>query len=167
MKKQKLIIITLILLLLCGITALTLIHVKNTAKKVATSTSTGPTKDEKAAEDKVNAENKDTYVKSDDPAQTGSSTPPSNISITLKKDGSSLVVITKLTNYSDGDCELDVTNGDVSKIYSAKVIYQPEASTCAGFSVPIDQIGKGNWNIKLKVTSGGVTNSETVQYAST
>lgn len=94
-------------------------------------------------------------------------TPPTNndgITITPSTSGDTVVITTKLVGYSDGTCTLDVTNGAKTNTQTANVIYAPNYSTCAGFTVPKSSLGSGNWNIALSVLSGGNTTSKTVTY---
>lgn len=90
-------------------------------------------------------------------------TPPqdtSNIVITPSQDGSQVTVTTKLLGYSDGTCNLTATNGAKLATQTAAVMFQREYSTCAGFTVPVSQLGTGTWNITLSVTSGGSTQTK-------
>jgi len=88
-----------------------------------------------------------------------------NITVTATKSGSDQVVVsTKLAGYSDGSCSLHVSNGNKVNDQTAQVIYAPNFSTCAGFSVPISQLGSGTWSISLTVTSGGVTTTKNISY---
>lgn len=87
---------------------------------------------------------------------------PDNVSITATQtDSSTVTVQTKLVGYSDGSCTLTATNGSKTFNQTAQVIYAPDFSTCAGFSVPVSQLGTGTWNVKLDVTSRGNTQSKT------
>lgn len=54
--------------------------------------------------------------------------------------------------YSSGTCKLTVKNADKTTSQTAEIIYQPEYSMCAGFTVPVSTIGAGNWDITLEVT---------------
>lgn len=93
--------------------------------------------------------------------------PPSNpsaISITPSTSGNQVIIETKLTGYSDGTCALNITNGSQHLSQNAQVIYAPTFSSCAGFSIPISQLGNGTWNITLTVTSGGIATSKSVTY---
>lgn len=56
---------------------------------------------------------------------------------------------------TSGTCKLTLTNGD-GKTYSASadVASNPSSATCQGFNVPLNQLGSGNWNISISVTSG-------------
>lgn len=65
----------------------------------------------------------------------------------------SVTVFTELHNFDSGTCNLTVTNADKTVTQSAGVIYQPEFSSCAGFSIPISQLGKGIWSINLTVST--------------
>lgn len=88
---------------------------------------------------------------------------PDNVQLTATQtDSSTVTVKTTLAGYSDGSCTLNVTNG--SKVYSqtVQVIYAPDFSSCAGFSVPISQLGTGTWSIKLDVTSRGNSQTKTI-----
>ncbi len=95
-------------------------------------------------------------------------TPPTtsnNIQLTAQKTSDSQVtVITKLYGYSDGTCSLEVTNGTHVNKQVAKVIFQPEYSTCAGFNVPISSLGTGQWNISLTVSSGGSNQTKSIVF---
>lgn len=123
----------------------------------------GPTVQQKAQQ--KTAEENQKLQETQTPKNT---TPPntgltaSNITLTTERasDGS-LTVFTKLTNITDGTCQLIVTNGAASSTLNASIIYQPEYSSCAGFSVPTTDLGTGNWHIALTVTtsSGQASNS--------
>ena len=83
-----------------------------------------------------------------------------SLSTQIESDGS-LTVMTQLVNYSDGNCDLTVSNGNNLITKSAIVIYQPTFSTCAGFNIPASELGSGNWQISLSVTSEGQVNTKT------
>jgi hypothetical protein len=89
-------------------------------------------------------------------------TNPDNIVLSAQQSSSDAATITtKLYSYSDGQCELTVTNSGAQYKKSAPVIYQSEFSTCAGFNVPVSSLGPGTWNISLSVTSGGISQVKT------
>jgi cytoskeletal protein RodZ len=94
------------------------------------------------------------------------STPTSSDSIVLdvSQNNPNVVITTKLYGYSDGTCTLNISNGSKSATQDAPVMFQAEYSTCAGFSVPVDQLGSGAWTVKLSVTSGGKTLTKEVSY---
>lgn len=75
---------------------------------------------------------------------------------------STVTVFSKLYGYSDGSCELKITNGARATSQNAPIIYQREFSSCAGFSVPINSVGTGNWTITLAVTSAGSTETKSI-----
>lgn len=75
-----------------------------------------------------------------------------------------MVITTKLYGYSNGSCQLSISNGTRNIVRQAEVMYQSQYSTCAGFSVPISELGDGTWKIKLDVISGGVTLSKELSY---
>ncbi len=85
-----------------------------------------------------------------------------NIELSATQDDSNTVtIVAKLYGASDGTCDVAVSNGAKKVSKTAEVIYQPAYSTCAGFSVEKDELGPGTWNIKLVVSSGSNTYSET------
>lgn len=79
---------------------------------------------------------------------------PSNITLSATQTDSMVTITTKLVGYSDGECALVVGSDNGSLTRKAEIIYQPEFSTCAGFSIDTAELGKGTWNISLTVTSG-------------
>jgi len=94
-------------------------------------------------------------------------TPPANnngITITPRTSGNSVIIGTKLVGYSDGTCTLTATNGSKTNTQTADVIYAPNYSTCAGFSIPKATLGPGTWNLTLSVSSGGNTTSKSTTY---
>ncbi len=82
---------------------------------------------------------------------------PGNIQIDAKQEGSSVTISTRLTGYSDGTCNLLITNGSRTNTKTAQVVYASQFSTCAGYSVPVSEFGNGMWSLKLSVTSGDTT----------
>lgn len=97
----------------------------------------------------------------------GTYTPPSSnngIAIQPSQSAGNVAISVKLAGYSDGDCTLTITNGTKTASRQAKIIYAPSFSTCAGFTVPISDIGTGTWKIALDIVSGGVTTSKSVTY---
>jgi hypothetical protein len=94
-----------------------------------------------------------------------SSTPPTTpvkIDITSKQESNGTITVsTKLYGISSGSCTLQANNGSKSITQTATVIFQPEFSTCAGFSVPKTALGSGTWNIVITVVKDGVSSSNT------
>lgn len=98
---------------------------------------------------------------------SGDYTPPSDnagIAMTPSTSGDKVVVSTQLTGYSDGACKLTAVNGAKTNSQTANIIYAPGYSTCAGFTVPVNDLGKGTWSLTLDVTAGGITNTKTTTY---
>ena len=93
------------------------------------------------------------------------STPPTNanIELTAKEESNDTVTITsKLAGVSSGTCNIEISNGATKISRQVAVIYQPEFSTCAGFSIPISELGTGLWNILLTVNSPTGSSSKTI-----
>ena len=131
-----------------------------------TDASSGSTAEQKQQEDTANAELKKQAadIDKDGPASSNA-TPTTSIDLSAEQAADNTVtVFTTLKGYSDGSCLLTITNGGKTINQSAAVIYQQEASICAGFSVPIDPLGKGTWTIDLAVTSNGTTVSKNIEY---
>lgn len=87
-----------------------------------------------------------------------------SIVLGVSQNNPNVVVTTKLYGYSDGACVLSISNGDKSTTLNAPVMFQPEYSTCAGFSMPVEQLGSGKWTMKLSITSGGKTLTKESSY---
>lgn len=115
------------------------------------------------AEAKADAEAKKQLVEKGNESSNGSniSDPPSDsgpviTSLTAKQESNgSVTVFTRLLSGTDGKCELTIKNGAQTANRTADIIYQPEFSTCAGFSLPISSVGYGSWSITL--SAGGST----------
>jgi hypothetical protein len=92
--------------------------------------------------------------------QTTTETPTPNSSFTLsakqESDGS-VTIIAKIQNVGSGTCALTITNGAKTYSDSADVIYQPDYSSCAGFTIAKEKLGAGTWTINLTVTAKGKT----------
>jgi hypothetical protein len=137
------------------------------------SKSNQPTTAQRKAAAKVDLEAKRALIESS-PSKTTTTTPttvapatntPPPIDLTAKTESNnSVTVIGKFTNVSNGTCLLDVTNGSAVFTAKADVIYEPEYSSCAGFSVPIASLGRGTWTIKLTVNPGTAQSTKTIIY---
>ena len=82
-----------------------------------------------------------------------------DITISSTESGDNVIISIQLKNYSDGECNLLITNGSSNYSRSVPVIYQPSFSTCAGFSVAKSELGTGTWSISLSVVSNSQTNN--------
>lgn len=78
--------------------------------------------------------------------------------------GQAVTVYTKLAHASSGTCSLRIRNGEREQQQTAAIIYQPEFSSCAGFSVPVAPLGQGQWQIELTVTTDGATLTKTITH---
>ena len=88
-----------------------------------------------------------------------------HIELSAEQSGETVVVTTKLREqgFSSGQCVLTITSSEQRSEQHAAIIYQPEYSTCAGFSVPARSLPKGMWHISLAVTPlGGKTLTKTL-----
>jgi hypothetical protein len=156
--KQGLLVLAAILLI-----GGSLFYVLRITDKNDTNPQNGPNAQEKKLDDAVNAELKRQVIE-DDKGSKPPSNPPasSSIEITSRQESNNTVTLfTKLIGYSNGTCDLTVINSEKTYAQSATVIYQDEFSSCAGFSVPISSLGKGRWEISLKVTSNGLSETKT------
>lgn len=168
-KKYVLYISAILVALVLLLALLEKFHVTNffKANLPATSSNSGPTTDEKASEAKVNAEVKQQSIADDNgqTAPTTNNTSAQTIDLSAKEESTtSVTILSKLYNYSDGTCDLSITNDNMSFTDSADVIYQPEFSSCAGFSVPIEKLGTGSWSIIIKVTSNSKSTTKTITF---
>lgn len=125
----------------------------------------GPSAAEKAEQDRAAQQDKKDFIESPDPAALPPSTENSTtIELSAKQEpNGSVTVLTKLYSVPDGSCTLTISNGAKTHTQTADVIYQPDFSSCAGFSLARDQLGAGEWTIKLTVASDA-TSEKTITY---
>lgn len=77
----------------------------------------------------------------------------SDVNIEARQSGDSVVITTQLQKIGDGTCSLEVSSGGRSHNETVDVIYQPSYSSCAGFSVPVNKLRNGTWQITVSATS--------------
>lgn len=127
------------------------------------------TKKQQEAEQKAAVEAKQNYldesVKTPDTTDAVPATTPSSSSMTLsaKQEGDTVTILTQLSGISSGECVLSLQNGSTTKQEKAQIIYQPEFSSCAGFSIAKSSLGAGTWKISLTATpaTGGEAQTKT------
>jgi cytoskeletal protein RodZ len=126
----------------------------------------GPTTEQIKQASDIDSNNKKNAI--DSPTNTTNSTPSvsnteSSIDITaIKENNSTVTIITKLKRVSSGTCQLSISNGLKTTAKSATIIYQSDFSTCAGFSIPISEIGVGSWQINLSLSGGSNAESKSI-----
>lgn len=116
--------------------------------------------------DQTNSDNKQDFIKGQtNNTNTGTTKEPTaaDISITTRSEtNGSVTVLTQLQNYSDGICDLTITNNGATYKQTAAVLFQPSYSTCEGFNIPVNTVANGTWQITLDVTSKGKVNTKTI-----
>lgn len=124
----------------------------------------GELRDQETADDN----RKQTFIENNDENRNdNSSTTPNTankVEVAAEKGQNNTVTIfSKIYEPSAIKCSLEITNGD--KVYKkeATVIYQTDYSICAGYSVPVADLGIGKWIIKLYVSTPSNTLSATTQ----
>ena len=155
---HKVAFITLLAILLSVAAVATAMYYLNAPPTVSQTSSKESQKEEKQQKAQSNSQkesfldnekNSETEAK---PAEVPDSS--SSISLTAKQAGSVVVTTVKLDGqgYSSGACELTTKyNGKINS-QDAEIVYQPEYSTCSGFSTPVSVLGPGKWDITLTVT---------------
>jgi hypothetical protein len=118
---------------------------------------TGPTNEEQATRAKTDAESKQQYLDKATAQNQIQTTQPDVVSTTLNltatQSDNRVTVLTKIHGVSAGSCTLAVANSSKTTEQTVQIIYQPEFSSCAGFSLPVSAVGTGTWNITVKITS--------------
>lgn len=107
-----------------------------------------------------------TDIKQQNVEDEATNTPASTLNVSLnvyaKNSSTTHVTVDIQTLISAGTCTLTVSNGSVSKSYTAEVQPLAQYSTCKGFDIPNDEIGAGNWGISVSVQSNeGLTGNAT------
>ncbi|MCA9328068.1 hypothetical protein KDA14_06065 [Candidatus Saccharibacteria bacterium] len=125
----------------------------------------GPTKAQQEQQAKADAKAKQDYLDSVAKSDTSSGNSTSSttesparesgtLSVTASQSGGTVTVLTQMQGVTAGTCTLAATNGPKNTSQTAQVIYQPEFSSCAGFSVPTSTLGSGRWDISVSVAPG-------------
>lgn len=170
--KKSLIIISTIIALVVALAALELTGV------IDLMPNSGPTPAQQAEQRKTEEQIKKDFIESSDPRSeedkddnTPITTPevptsPETVELSADKTSSSEVTVyTKLHGYSSGTCTLTAKNSDKEFTKTVPVIYQDNYSICAGFTVPVSQLGVGSWDIALSVTPrGGAPIAKNITY---
>ena len=164
-KKQILVATLAVAVTICGsVFALDKIGIISIfPKETVPNISKEPTPQEKKSEEKANQDTKESFLntaKDNEEKSVEKSKPApvptdnSSIELSADKDGDNVTIIVKLKEqgYSQGKCSLTVAANGKKVAQNADIIYQPEYSTCAGFSVPVSSVGGGKWTISLSVT---------------
>ena len=121
-----------------------------------------PTQEQVEEQTKTEVDDKQEFIDSTKDEDLPGTNPPAptssdSITITTTVDSGMVTVNTKLSGFNSGSCELTIVNGSRSIVKNADVIYQPEFSTCAGFSILKNELNNGSWSLSLKVTEGSTT----------
>ena len=118
-------------------------------------TQNGPTPEQLQQDAKVNNDEKQNFIEKDGGNTESPTQQPNNNSVSLRAQqeaNGTVTVFTSLEGFSEGRCELSVVNGTQKITRSTHIIYSTQSSTCAGFSIPINEIGKGTWSLQLTAT---------------
>lgn len=111
---------------------------------------------QEAEQEKANKTTKQDFIEKAPVAKPAPIPQDSNsVALSASQDGDSVTILTKLRGFPSGVCDLAIANGNKTHSVSADVIYQPEFSSCAGFSIPVAKLGAGQWSITLKATPTG------------
>lgn len=148
--------VTLLSLLVIGALVM---GVRHYGQPRQTSLPGSPTATESTAQKKVEAQQKKDFndAESSAPTPTNPAPPatpstPQSFDMAISQDASGLVVQAKAAGVSSGSCKLVASKGSTAITQTADVLFQPEFSTCAGFTVPSNQLVAGEWNVQLTIT---------------
>ncbi len=128
---------------------------------------TDPAAIEQQSAAKVESDKKKDLI--EHPTSTSGSPGPSPTTMTIdlsarSESNGTITVLTKLFGVSNGSCSLDINNNGKHSRQTVDVIYQSEYSSCAGFSVPVSDIGSGDWTITLTVNSNGQVYNKSINF---
>lgn len=139
------------------------------------SENSGPTKSEQKALEESQAKDKTDFLDKESKAESGDDTKSSSnnlntapensdIELTASTGSDILVLKTKLKNVSSGSCTVTLTKDAKVVTKSADIIFAPRYSSCAGFSIPKNELGSGIWTISLSVDSDNGTANKSIKY---
>lgn len=154
------------------------LEVTNVTNFISTSsdkvTTTGPTEEQKKEESKINADKKSELLDDkrneqkkepgDKPSKPDDNKPKNDITLRASQNEKNVIVHSLIHGYSSGTCSLIATNGSKQVKQSAPILYQPQESTCEGFSINKNELGSGDWNIKLTVKYKEKSVSNSISY---
>lgn len=152
--KKPIAVIAIMLMITClTIGCWWYLHTHDIAKQPST-----PTPEQILAEKRTDAATKQEYIENSgkgsvNPVTVTPPTSPSSLVLNALTSGDDVVITSKVTDYPNGTCSLTITNGEKTRSYSAPVLYQPEYSSCQGFSIPKTDLGSGTWSFTLTITS--------------
>lgn len=135
-------------------------------------TSSSASDKEKDSQKKQEAIHKQEFLDSE--SKDGEVAPPSqhqitdeSISLDKYESSTSLSIVTKITGFSgEGSCKITLSSSGKDTIYeSAKILYQPEFSSCEGFSIPKSKLSAGDWLINLTLTINGTDFNKTTSHS--
>ena len=101
---------------------------------------------------------------SDNDNQAPAPVDPNDISMSAAISGTNVIISTQLASIPDGECSLTITQSTNTHRETVQIMFQPEFSSCAGFSVPKNKLGTGTWKIDLNVTSPRGTFDKTMNF---
>lgn len=96
---------------------------------------------------------------SNPPKETSDS---NQISMHISQENGNVIISTNLGYISTGTCLIKTSTGYSQ---SATVMFTPEYSTCAGFSIPVSAVGTGNITFTLEVTTADATLVKSQEFA--
>lgn len=161
-KKPLKIIIAAVIVLLAGLGAVLIVNYNQNNNNIT------PADNKSAEETKNDLDTKENLI-GDPDSQDAVDTPKANndsVTITNSQTTTSVTIFVKLLNVPAGSCELRITNGSKEYTSTAPVIYQPEFSSCAGFTVAKSNLnGPGAWNLTLNIINDQInlTKSTTIE----
>lgn len=172
---RKSLIISLlgVFLIIIGAVAVYLLYYQPTKETQTVSTpqtdTVTPKEDDRSHQDSNNKQDfldNQSNNNSDNTPPTNTGTPPTTtaLSVSAKSTEDMVIITTNLSSTSSGTCKLTITGGPTSVTKSAQVIYSPEYSSCAGFSIAKSEVNASTWTIKLDVSSPAGVQTKTITY---
>ena len=170
---KKIVIFSLIALLIAGSGVVAAYYVynsnSNSDKPSANQENSGndspePNKNESNSD----STDKEEFLDNESNPSNPNTTPSFNsdkVALEIAQTTTAVNISTKLTNFSGaGTCELKLIKSSSSIVESAEIIYQPEYSTCAGFSINKSRLSAGTWTVNLTVSSEGKSYSQSSEF---
>lgn len=131
--------------------------------KTGFQTVVAPTTIHKKDQQEEESSHKKAYVETPESTTPPTLSPEVGIELFAKRGNNDTVIVTtRLHGVADGTCTLMINNNSITYTQKASVVYQPDFSSCAGFSVPFSKLGKGTWEIQLSLDTAGET--KTMEY---
>lgn len=153
LSKKQLWAVTLVVLLVIGVAAYTILKLNQSPVQSDTGINYSPPSEDQVKAGEEAKEGAIDRGSSSDALPAQSSPTPIKMTSTYDSDKKQVIVSSSLENtVSWSKCTLTLTQNSTVKTYEARTVYQADASFCGGFTIPASELANGQWRLLLQVS---------------